>query len=269
MATYAIGDVQGCFKALQKLLDQIRFDPTKDRLWFVGDLVNRGPDSLKVLRFIKDLGPPAVTVLGNHDLHLLAVAAGCAPGRTKDTFQDVLTASDQDDLLWWLRHQRLAYHKNGFLLVHAGLLPQWPVQQAVELAGEVEQVLSSDEYQEFLRAHYKNDYSEWSDNLTGMTRLSVITNALTRLRVCSAHGEIALSYTGPLEAVPNGLFPWFLVPKRKSSGATIICGHWAALGLHMEENVIALDGGCVWGRQLVAVRLEDRQIFRVSCGDRS
>jgi len=269
MAIYAIGDVQGCFVALKKLVDQIRFDPVQDRLWFVGDLVNRGPDSLAVLRYIKGLGKAAVTVLGNHDLHLLAVAAGCAPGRTKDTFQDVLAASDRDELLRWLRHQLLAYHENGFLLVHAGLLPQWTVHQTVELAREVEEVLRSDDYQEFLRVHYKNDYSQWSDDLSGMTRLSVITNTLTKLRVCSAQGEMALSYTGPLEAVPNGLFPWFQVPKRKSSGAMILCGHWAALGLHLQDNVMALDAGCVYGRQLVAVRLEDRQIFRVSCGDRA
>ena len=268
MATYAVGDVQGCFTALKKLLDQIRFDPTTDRLWFVGDLVNRGPDSLAVLRYIKGLGEAAVTVLGNHDLHLLAVASGCAPGRTKDTFQDVLTASDRDDLLWWLRHQRLAYHETGLLLVHAGLLPQWTVQQAVELGGEVEQVLSSDEYEEFLRAHYKKDDSQWSDIVTGMTRLSTIAKVLTKLRVCSAKGEMVLSFTGPLEAVPTGLFPWFEVPERKSSRATIICGHWAALGLLMKDNVIALDDGCVYGRQLVAVRLEDRQVFQVSCKDR-
>ena len=269
MPIYAIGDVQGCFVALKNLLDQIPYDPVQDRLWFVGDLVNRGPDSLKVLRFIKDLGPAAVSVLGNHDLHLLAVAADCAPGRTKDTFQDVLTAPDREEVLWWLRHQRLAYYENGLLLVHAGLLPQWTVQQAVELAGEVEQVLRSDDYQEFLCAHYKNDDAQWSDNVTGMTRLSAITNALTRLRVCSVHGEMVLSYTGPLEAVPKGFLPWFQVPTRKSSGVMIICGHWAALGLHMEDKVTALDAGCVYGRQLVAVRLEDRQIFQVSCGERA
>ena len=269
MTIYAIGDVQGCFSALQKLTEQIRFDPTKDRLWFVGDLVNRGPDSLAVLRYIKGLGKAAVTVLGNHDLHLLAVASGCAPGRTKDTFQDVLTASDRNDLLWWLRHQRLLYQENEVALVHAGLLPQWTVQQAVELGGEVEQVLSSDEFEEFLRAHYKKDDSQWSDNVTGMTRLSAITNALTRLRVCTAEGIMALSYTGPLEAVPHSLFPWFQVPKRKSNGVMIICGHWAALGLHMEDNLLALDSGCVYGRQLVAVRLEDRQVFQVSCKDRT
>ncbi|HKW86449.1 MAG TPA: symmetrical bis(5'-nucleosyl)-tetraphosphatase [Nitrospiraceae bacterium] len=265
MAIYAIGDVQGCFSALQKLLDQICFDPAKDRLWFVGDLVNRGPNSLSVLRYVRGLGASAVTVLGNHDLHLLAVAAGCAPGRTKDTFQDVLTAPDCDELLRWLRHQHLLYQEKGVVLVHAGLLPQWTVLQAVELSREVEEVLRSAEYQEFLRLHYKNDYSQWSDDLTGMTRLSVITNALTKLRVCSPQGDMALSFTGPLEAVPNGLFPWFQVPERKNSGATIICGHWAALGLHMKDNVIALDGGCVYGRQLVAVHLDDRQVFQVSC----
>jgi len=269
MAIYAIGDVQGCFVALKKLLDRIRYDPAQDRLWFVGDLVNRGPDSLSVLRYVKGFGASAVTVLGNHDLHLVAGAAGCVPGRTNATFQDVLTASDRDDLLWWLRHQRLLYLEKEVALVHAGLLPQWTMSEAVQLAGDVEEVLRSDDYDEFLRIHYKNDYSQWSGELTGMIRLSAITNALTRLRVCSAQGEMALSYTGPLEDVPKGVLPWFQVPKRKSSGVMIICGHWAALGLHMKDNVIALDAGCVYGRQLVAVRLEDRQVFQVSCGDRA
>ncbi len=268
MATYAIGDIQGCFSALQKLIDHIRFDPVKDCLWFVGDLVNRGPDSLKVLRYVKSLGPAARTVLGNHDLHLLAVAAGCAPARTKDTFQDVLSASDRDDLLDWLRHRPLLFRNHGFLLVHAGLLPQWTSTLAAELAQEVERVLQSDAYPEFLRFHYRNRCTQWDAGLTGMTRLSVIANALTRLRLCTPTGEMEFSYTGPPEQAPSGFFPWFEVPHRKSMDVTIVCGHWAAAGLRMLDTVLVVDSGCIWGRHLTAVQLEDRQVVQVSCGDR-
>ncbi len=268
MATYAIGDIQGCFFALQKLIDHIQFDPGKDCLWFVGDLVNRGPDSLKVLRYVKSLGPAARTVLGNHDLHLLAVAAGCVPARASDTFHDVLSAPDRDDLLDWLRHQPLLFRNHGFLLVHAGLLPQWTSALATELAQEVERVLRSEAYPEFLRFHYKNGCSQWDEALTGMTRLSVIANALTRLRVCTPSGEMEFSYTGPPEQAPPGFFPWFDVPHRKSTDATIVCGHWAAAGLRMLDTVLAVDSGCIWGRHLTAVRLEDRQIVQVSCSDR-
>jgi bis(5'-nucleosyl)-tetraphosphatase (symmetrical) len=268
MATYAIGDIQGCFSALQKVIDRIRFDPAKDRLWLVGDLVNRGPDSLKVLRYAKSLGPAAVSVLGNHDLHLLAVAAGCTPGRTKDTFQDVLNAPDRDELLHWLRHRPLLFRDHDFLLVHAGLLPQWTSTMAVELAREVECTLQSDTYQEFLRIHYKNGHTQWRDELTGLPRLSVIANALTRLRICTPCGDMEFSYTGPPEHAPTGFLPWFEIPHRKSADVMIVCGHWAAAGLRVLDNVLTLDSGCIWGRHLTAVRLEDRQVVQVSCDDR-
>jgi bis(5'-nucleosyl)-tetraphosphatase (symmetrical) len=270
MATFAIGDVQGCFSALIRLVEHIRFDPSRDRLWFVGDLVNRGPDSLSVLRYIKGLGPAAVTVLGNHDLHLLAIAAGITkPGR-KDTVQDVLQAPDRDELMTWLRHQPLVHVADGHILLHAGLLPQWTVAQTQELAREVEAVLRSPRYPEFLGYLYEVGYREnsgprrWTDSLTGRERLGVIANALTKLRVCSTEGEMGLSYKGALQAAPAGFIPWFHVPDRKSAEVTVVCGHWAALGLHILDNLLVLDSGYVWGQQLTAVRLEDRQVFQVS-----
>lgn len=281
MATYAIGDVQGCFSALQQLLEQIHFDPARDRLWFVGDLVNRGPDSVSVLRyvkklgraswlrFLKRLGRAAVTVLGNHDLHLLAVANGCRPARSKDTFHDVLDAPDRDELLAWLRNQPLLHRENNFLLVHAGLLPQWTVSQAETFAREAEQVLRSTKNRAFLRSLYQDEPDRWSEKLTGMDRLTVATKVFTRLRVCSATGKVDWTFTGPPDQAPDGYLPWFEVPNRRSADTTIIYGHWAAMGLRIRDNLLALDGGCVWGRQLVAVRLEDRQVFQISCDGRS
>jgi bis(5'-nucleosyl)-tetraphosphatase (symmetrical) len=266
MATYAVGDVQGCFSALQKLVAQIRFDPTADRLLFVGDLVNRGPHSLAVLRYVKNLGPAAVTVLGNHDLHVLAVAAGIHRPRAKDTIQDILTAPDREELLGWLRRQPFLHREQHSVLVHAGLLPQWNVDEAEQLAREVEHALRSDGYRDLLRSFYDRTRCRWSQDLTGPARLSVTARALTRLRVCTTDGDMEFEFTGPPEQAPKGYVPWFEVPGRKSADVTIICGHWAALGLQIQDNLLALDGGCVWGRELVAIRLNDRQLYRVSCG---
>lgn len=266
MPTYAIGDVQGCFSVLERLIQQLQFDSLKDRLWFVGDLVNRGPDSASVLRYIKHLGNSAVTVLGNHDLHLLAVAAGCVPAREKDTFQDVLTAVDRDDLLEWLRHQRVMHREGDIAMVHAGLLPQWSVKDADTYAQEVQTSLRSTDYRNFLTALYDDKRARrWSSAMTGMNRLVVITKALTRLRICTVDGEMDLSFKRPPEQAPSGYLPWFQVPNRLNTDGTILFGHWAALGLHIENNVIGLDSGCVWGRQLTAVRVEDRQVFQISC----
>jgi bis(5'-nucleosyl)-tetraphosphatase (symmetrical) len=267
MATYAIGDVQGCMSALSRLVDQIHFDPATDKLWFVGDLVNRGPDSLGILRYVRGLGHAAITVLGNHDLHLMAIAEGITPPRRKDTLQQVLTAMDRDTLLAWLRQQRLLYQENGFVLVHAGLLPQWTVPQAARLAQEVEQALQGEEgYTGFLRSLYGEKLPDrWSNDLRGITRLGVIANAMTKLRVCTEEGQMDLSFKAEPETATPGLIPWFQVPKRQSADATVICGHWSALGLRLQDNLIALDTGCVWGRTLAAVRLEDRQVFQVNC----
>jgi bis(5'-nucleosyl)-tetraphosphatase (symmetrical) len=267
MATYAIGDVQGCFSALRRLVDVIRFDRDHDRLWFVGDLVNRGPDSLEVLRWVKDLGESAVTVLGNHDLYLLAVAEGITHPRSGDTLQGIIGAPDRQELLVWLRHRPLFHLGNGVALVHAGLLPQWTVTQAAMLAAEAEASLRSDQYQPFLRSLYdhKLNASRWTDDLAGPTRLKMIANVFTRIRVCTEAGAMELSYKGPLSELPQGLIPWFQVPQRQSAGTTLVCGHWAALGLHVQANLLAIDTGCVWGNRLTAVRLEDREIFHASC----
>ena len=267
MATYAIGDVQGCDDALQRLVEQIQFDPVSDRLWFVGDLVNRGPDSLKVLRYIKSLGTAAVVVLGNHDLFLLAVAEGIATPSAQDTLQPILAAPDRDELLGWVRQQRLLYREHPFVLVHAGILPQWSIDEAEELAHEVETGLRSPYYKNVLCALYPSKHLQWSSNLTGPTRLATIIKVLTRLRACSADGLMESSYSGPPDQIPAGFLPWFRIENRERRDTTIVCGHWASLGLHCEENLLAIDSGCVWGRQLTAMRLEDREVFQVDCNN--
>jgi len=252
---------------MQDLMEQIRFDPSKDKLWFVGDLVNQGPDSVSVLRWVRGLGEKAVVVLGNHDLHLLAVAGGVAKQRRKDTVRDILAAPDRDDLLGWLRHQRLLHNENGYVLVHAGLLPQWTVSQAVSLAREVEYALRGDEHRTFLQHMKGSEPRRWADDLVGTARLRVITNSLTRLRFCTDDGIMEFSHKGPPSNPPKGFLPWFQVPSRRSADATIISGHWAALGLCVQDNFLALDSGCVWGGRLTAMRLDDRQFFQVSCAD--
>ncbi|HYA19973.1 MAG TPA: symmetrical bis(5'-nucleosyl)-tetraphosphatase [Burkholderiales bacterium] len=267
MATYAVGDVQGCFVALQRLLDKIRFDVARDRLWFVGDLVNRGPDSLSTLRFVKELGDRAITVLGNHDLHLLMVAEGSARLRKSDTLREVLAAPDRRELLDWLRWQRMMYASDGFAMVHAGLLPSWSVKKALSLAREVEGALRAENYRELLASMYGNQPLQWSDDLSGKDRLRVIINAMTRLRVCTEKGEMQFAHKGKPEDAPRGYLPWYEVSGRVSRDATIICGHWSALGLLLRGNLLALDTGCLWGGNLSAVCLEDRRLFQVSCED--
>jgi bis(5'-nucleosyl)-tetraphosphatase (symmetrical) len=262
MATYAIGDVQGCYDALQRLLDHIQFDASRDRLWFVGDLVNRGPDSLGVLRYIRSLGQSARVVLGNHDFFLLAASEGIVALRSKDTIGDVLEADDRLDLIDWLRHQPLHHHEESFFMVHAGLLPQWTTQDATDLASEVERALRGDDFRAFLRSLFHDPEVPWSPSLTGTARLVTIARVLTRLRACTPDGETS-NFSGPPEETPPGYFPWFRIAARRSTDMTIITGHWAALGLHMEPNLLAIDSGCVWGRQLTAVRLEDRTVFQV------
>ena len=263
MATYAIGDVQGCAIELSSLIELIHFRPASDRLWFVGDLVNRGPDSLEVLRLIRRFGSSAQVVLGNHDLFLLAVAEGIVNLRTKDTIRDVLESEDRHELLQWLRHQPLHVHEPPFLMVHAGLLPQWTVAEATSLAREVETALSGPDYHATLQAIFHTNAAMWSPTLQGPARLAAIARVLTKLRACTPNGETS-GFSGPLEEVPLGYQPWFSIPGRKSADTTLITGHWAALGLRIEPNLLAIDSGCVWGRQLTAVRLEDRQVFQVN-----
>ena len=265
MAIYAVGDVQGCFVALQRLLDKIHFDVARDQLWFVGDLVNRGPDSLATLRFVRNLGARAVTVLGNHDLHLLMVAEGSARPRKNDTLQEVLEAPDRSELLDWLRWQRMMYAGEGFVMVHAGLLPSWSTQRALALAEEVERALRAENYRELLARMYGNQPLQWRDDLSGADRLRVIINAMTRLRVCTKNGEMQFTHKGKPEDAPRGYLPWYDVPGRVTRNATIICGHWSALGLLLRDNLVALDTGCLWGGNLSAVCLESRRVFQVSC----
>lgn len=266
MATYAIGDIQGCYDALRRLLDVCAFDPAHDRLWLVGDLVNRGPKSLKTLRYIKSLGSAAQTVLGNHDLYLLMVAEGGAKFRGKDdTIQGILDAKDRDELLDWLRHQPLCYTEGEFCMVHAGLLPQWTAAQASALSREVEAALQGDAYREFVLNLWGSEPAGWSDELTGWQRLRVIVNAMTRMRFCTPDGIMEFKTKGELVNAPPGHLPWFDAPNRQSADSVLVTGHWSALGLQVTPNRLALDSGCLWGGHLTALRLEDRQVFQVDC----
>lgn len=258
MATFAIGDVQGCHDELQRLLERIAFDPAEDRLWFTGDLVNRGPRSLAALRFVKSLGERAVCVLGNHDLHLLAVAAGTTERRRNDTLDEVLDAPDRDELLDWLRRQPLLHHDAtlGYTLVHAGLAPQWDLAEAQACARELEKVLRSETATEFFRHMYGNEPRRWSADLEGADRLRFIVNCFTRLRYCNAAGDLDLKAKGAPGSQPAGYLPWYAVPGRKSAGLHILFGHWSTLGEVEGHEVYNLDTGCVWGGRLTALRLD-------------
>jgi len=269
MAVYAIGDIQGYFDPLRRLLDALRFDPAVDRVWLVGDLVNRGPSSLEVLRFVKGLGEAATAVLGNHDLHLLAVQHAARPRKRRDTLRQVLDASDRDELLGWLRHRPLLHHDPGlgYTLVHAGLAPQWDLATAQACAREVETALRGPEYARFLEQMYGDQPDRWSDTLAGWDRLRFITNCLTRMRYCDVEGRLDLDAKGSPGAQPAGLVPWFRVPGRRHAGLRVVFGHWSQLGLMLEEEVIALDTGCVWGGALTAARLDgpERRPVSVDC----
>lgn len=264
MSTYAIGDVQGCYDDLRRLLDVIRFDPANDTAWFVGDLVNRGPQSAKVLRFVRGLGTSAVTVLGNHDLHLLVVAAGIRSAHHGDTIDEILHAPDRDEMIDWIRRQPLMHLKGRHAMVHAGLLPQWTIEEARALAAEVEAVLSSDAHLDFLEHMYGNKPRHWEESLEGYDRLRVIVNAMTRLRLCDDSGGMEFAHKGAPVDMPAGYRPWYDIDGRRSTGARILFGHWAALGLMVRNDVVCLDSGCIWGRQLTSMRLEDG---RIDCVD--
>lgn len=263
MAIYAIGDVQGCYDELMALLDALSFDTGRDRLLFTGDLVNRGPRSVEVLRFVKSLGKRAVTVLGNHDLHLLAVARGHASPRRSDTFHDVLAAPDRRPLLEWLRRRPLLHRdaEVGVTLIHAGLAPQWDIATAAACAAEVEQALRGDSWDVYMEHMYGNLPDRWSPALRGWARLRVITNCLTRLRYCDARGRLDLEPKGTPGTQPPGRVPWFEAPGRRSAGQTVVFGHWSTLGVRRAGDVIALDGGCVWGGTLTSVRLDGGSAF--------
>ena len=265
MATIAIGDVQGCYDQLMRLLEQAAYDERRDVLWFVGDLVNRGPQSLETLRFVKGLGERAVTILGNHDLALLVVAEGIKKPHAGDTFDAILAAPERDELLAWLRRQKLLHTEGGWTMVHAGLMPQWSLAKAHALAREAERALAGPRYREFLGHLYGNEPYAWHDDLAGYDRLRVIINAMTRMRIVGAEGALEFKHKTGLADLPRGYVPWYDVPGRASRDARIIFGHWAALGLLQRDDVTCLDTGCVWGRELSALRLEDRRLFQRDC----
>ena len=259
MSVYAIGDVQGCFDELRQLLAEAAVGKA-DRLWFVGDLVNRGPKSVDTLRFVRDLGERAIVVLGNHDLHLVTQFEGFERTRQDDTFADVLRAPDASALVAWLRTRPMMHVEDGWAMVHAGLLPQWSVKKARALAREVERALAAANYREFLKNMYGSKPDQWSDTLAGWDRLRVIVNAMTRLRFCTGDGKMELRAKG--QEAPTGYAPWFLFRDDRES---MVCGHWSALGLKYHGKVSAIDSGCVWGGKLTALRLEDRAVFQVPC----
>jgi len=274
MALYLIGDLQGCGGALNRLLDKLSFSPSRDTLYFLGDLVNRGPDSADVLRRLMALGDAAQCLLGNHDLHLLAVAHGARPSGRHDTLHNLRAAPDRAALLDWLRQQPLArllsVQDQTYLLVHAGVLPAWSASKSIALSNEVTAVLRSTDLPGLLHQMYGNAPDRWDDRLRGTERLRVIINALTRLRFCSADGKMELSLTEGPSATPPGLLPWFDVPGRLSADVTVAFGHWSTLGLLQRNNLLALDTGCVWGGKLSAARLPTRpgegiEIVQVAC----
>ncbi|WP_439668176.1 symmetrical bis(5'-nucleosyl)-tetraphosphatase [Cupriavidus necator] len=263
---FAVGDLQGCAASLDTLLGEF---PAQPALRFIGDLANRGPASLQTLRAIRAMGSRAETVLGNHDIHLLAVAAGVRKKGKSDTLDDILTAPDCEDLLTWLRHRPLALLENNFLLVHAGVLPQWTATQVIDLAREVEDQLQGPNWQGFLADIFGNAANRWHDGLRGIERHRVVVNALTRLRYCTVDGVMDFKTKEGLGKAPDGFMPWFDVPGRRTGDVTVVCGHWSTLGLVMRPNLMALDTGCVWGGKLTAARLAqdpaERTVVQVDC----
>jgi bis(5'-nucleosyl)-tetraphosphatase (symmetrical) len=268
MAVYWVGDVQGCDGPLGRLLEVLDFSASRDTLVLLGDLVNRGPASEQVLRRLMAMGNAVQCVLGNHDLHLLAVAAGAGRLKRMDTLGGILQADDRPALLDWLRHQRMAIWGHGVLSVHAGVLPSWSLAQTLALAGEVEAVLRGPDLRDFLHQMYGNAPAAWHDDLTGVDRLRVVVNALTRLRFCSADGEMEFNAKEGVDAAPAGFLPWFDVPGRQTADVTVAFGHWSTLGLVQRPDVWALDTGCVWGGCLSAMRLGAdgrREVIQVDC----
>ncbi len=269
MTIYAIGDLQGCHDPFQRLLDKIKFDPAKDQLWLTGDLVNRGPKSLKTLRLVKSLDASVISVMGNHDLHLLALAHGAKYSDQKfDSMWKILDAEDGDKLLDWLRRRPLAHYDEQLntLLVHAGVPPQWTIKKTLRRAAEVEQALQGNDHEKLLRRMYGGNPNKWSGELRGYPRLRFIINALTRMRMIYADGRLNFTHNGPPKNARKGLLPWFDAEKPKWQGTRIVFGHWSALGLYVDERLISVDTGCVWGRKLTAVRLNKKpKVIDVGC----
>ncbi|MFL6193952.1 MAG: symmetrical bis(5'-nucleosyl)-tetraphosphatase [Thermoanaerobaculia bacterium] len=262
MATYAIGDIHGCFQTLQRLLRKVGYDPRRDRLWLVGDLVNRGPRSLEVLRWAAEQGDRIVVVLGNHDLHLLARAAGVSEAKKRDSLEAVLAAPDRDGLLGWLRTRPLVHREGEAVMVHAGLFPGWTPAEAEALAREVEERLRGEKGPKLLAAFEQKTAERWKDGLSGHDRARAALAGFAKLRTLGEDGRMCAEFSGPPALAPRGCRPWFAAPGRKSAGATVIFGHWAALGLKVGDGVAGLDTGCAWGRDLTALRLDDWRIFQ-------
>ena len=263
MATYVIGDIQGCFYTFQALLKKISFDPSKDKLWLTGDLVNRGGHSLKVLEWCYENNHLLVSVLGNHDAHLLAVAHGVRNKNDEDTFDDILSAPQGEKLLNWLAHRPLLYAENKRMLVHSGLLPQWTVEEALGLAKEVENQLRGPYIKEFLASLYTQKNEIWNSSLKNPMRSKVIMDVLTRLRICTPQGQMDFKYKGARGGIPASYQAWFELPNRKNTDVTLYFGHWGSIGFYKGHNVVCVDSGCVWGTKLTAFCLEDEQIFQV------
>ena len=265
---YLIGDVQGCCGALDRLLAKIDFSPSRDRIYLLGDLVNRGPQSLQTLRRLRGFGDAAVCLLGNHDLNLLAVARGVRKPHKGDTLAEILDAPDREAWLDWLRGRRMAVFEHGWLMVHAGVVPQWDVAQTLQLAGEVEALLRSDRLADFLPHMYGDQPARWNESLAGKERARFVINVLTRTRFVAADGTLDLLTKDGADGAPPGFFPWYEAPGRATRGTPIAFGHWATLGLIDRPNLLALDTGCVWGRQLSAARIDGggREIIQVECG---
>jgi len=263
MATYAIGDIQGCFDSFERLLGHVGFDASTDRLWIVGDVVNRGPKSLKVLRWLVAHEDSVVMVLGNHDLHLLASAAGIRKTKGRDTLKKILKADDRDHLLTWLRRRPLAHREDSWLMIHAGLWPSWTADDAVRHGGEVSEALRGDDWATALASIYESAPDRWSDGLGLADRMRAAVKGLTRLRYVTADGAYAEGHLGPAWDRSDDRIPWFEATGMPERTETIVFGHWSTLGLYMDGGVIGTDSGCIYGRHLTAVRLEDRAVFQV------
>lgn len=264
---YVVGDLQGCCDAFDRLLAQIGFSPSRDRLYLLGDLVNRGPSSLQVLQRLEQMGNAATCLLGNHDLHLLAVAHGVRPAHRSDTLEAILTHPRREHWLAWLRQQRLAVQAHGWLMVHAGVVPQWTAEQVLELADEVHTLLASADLPEFLAVMYGNEPGRWRQRLSGADRWRFVVNVLTRIRFCDAEGSLDFKLKEGADAAPAHLMPWFDVPGRRTAGVPIAFGHWSTLGSLDRPDLLALDTGCVWGGRLTAARIDDgrRELVSVAC----
>jgi bis(5'-nucleosyl)-tetraphosphatase (symmetrical) len=266
MATYAIGDIQGCYAPLKRLLRRIKFDPKNDRLWLTGDLVNRGPDSLDVMRWAMDQGDRLSVVLGNHDIHLIARYYGVTTGKKRDTLDDVLDAKDVSQMIEWLCERPFLVREGPYIMVHAGLMPEWSADKAEGLAADAAAALRTGKRRELLRDVYDDSPKRWDDDFGNKKRMQLLFAAFTRMRILTKDGALQLDFSGAPSDIPSSCLPWFDHPARRTRDSTVIFGHWAGLGLHVTPSAVGLDSGCVWGGSLTAYRLEDREIFQEPCG---